>query len=354
MNGARLDDRRRCWRARGLTAAALAVLFASPARAQIYETVGTRAQGMGGAFVAVADDATATWWNPACLANAYFSTVYERSSTTEPATMAPAGPAWRGDTSAFAISFPALGLSYYRLRISEIVPRTPTQAGQPAGQEDPGAEGVVLRSLATRQFGVTVGQSLGAHLIVASTFKLVRAGLTTTTDGSPGDSLDHAANLDVPLETSGALDIGAMAVIENVRLGVSVKNVNEPTFDNGSNRFVLARQARVGLAFSTAALSTGLRDTVDSLTVAIDADLTKTATAFGDARHVAAGVEVSLLGRHLALRGGASTNTVGDAGRSASAGLSIALQSGVYLDAAATFGSDQSRKGWAIGLRLMA
>lgn len=352
MKDAHIDGRRRCWRARGLTAAALVVFLASPARAQIYETVGTRAQGMGGAFVAVADDATATWWNPAGLASVYFSTVFERSSMTEPADMAPAGPAWRGDASAFAVSFPALGLSYYRLRISEIAPQAPTQAGEPAGREDLGAAGVVLRSLATSQFGATVGQSLGAHLIIASTFKLVRAGLTTATDGSAGDSLDDAANLDVPLETSGDLDIGAMALIERVRLGVSVKHVNEPAFGDGGSRFVLARQARVGFAFSTAALSTGLRGTADSLTVAIDADLTKTATAFGDARHLAAGVEVSLLGQHLALRGGASTNTVGDVGSSASVGLSLALQSGVYLDGAATFGSDRSRKAWAIGLRL--
>ena len=48
------------------TAVATACLLASalPCRAQIYETVGTRAQGMAGAFVAVADDATAVWWNP--------------------------------------------------------------------------------------------------------------------------------------------------------------------------------------------------------------------------------------------------------------------------------------------------
>ena len=48
----------------------LAVLvLAAPARAQVFETVGTRALGMGGAFVAVADDVTAVYWNPAGLAN---------------------------------------------------------------------------------------------------------------------------------------------------------------------------------------------------------------------------------------------------------------------------------------------
>ncbi len=78
-------------------AAGLLAGTALPASAQIYEIVGTRAQGMGGAFVAVADDATATWWNPAGLATgAYFSSVIERGRTTEPGD-APGGPAWRGD-----------------------------------------------------------------------------------------------------------------------------------------------------------------------------------------------------------------------------------------------------------------
>ena len=37
------------------------------ARGQGFEAVGIRALGMGGAFVAVADDASATYWNPAGL-----------------------------------------------------------------------------------------------------------------------------------------------------------------------------------------------------------------------------------------------------------------------------------------------
>lgn len=344
----------RCWRTRGLTAGALVVFFASSASAQIFETVGTRAQGMGGAFVAVADDAMASWWNPAGHGSVYFSTVFERSTMTEPADPAPAGPAWRGDARAFAVSFPAIGLSYYRLRISETAPRTSVQPGERAGGADPGTSGVVLRSLATSQYGATISQSLGAHLIIGSTLKLVRAGVTTATSGPGDDSLDEAANLDVPVETRGDFDIGVMAAIDRVRLGVSVKHVHEPAFGDGDDRFVVARQARAGFVFSTAEFSTEPRGTADSLTVAVDADLTRTATVFGDARHVAAGIEVSLLERHLALRGGASTNTVGDGGSSASAGLTVGLLTGVYLDGAVTFGSDRSRKGWAIGLRLEA
>src|SRR5438128_6478424 len=91
------------------------------ARAQHYEDIGTRAQGMAGAFVAVADDATATWWNPAGLASgAYLSAVIERSTLREPATIPSVGPADETRVSGFSLAFPALGLSYYRFRISEI------------------------------------------------------------------------------------------------------------------------------------------------------------------------------------------------------------------------------------------
>src|SRR5213593_358339 len=80
---------------------------ARPAEAKSAEAVGVRAQGMAGAFTAVADDATAAWWNAAGLAGgSYFSAVLEYGRLTE-----------ASDTSVkgVSIAFPALGLSYYRL-----------------------------------------------------------------------------------------------------------------------------------------------------------------------------------------------------------------------------------------------
>src|SRR5690242_5273284 len=53
------------------------------AGAQTIETVGERAMGMGGAFVAVADDSTATWWNPAALAAGPFLDAAAGWSRTE-------------------------------------------------------------------------------------------------------------------------------------------------------------------------------------------------------------------------------------------------------------------------------
>src|SRR5260370_18029438 len=165
---------------------------------------------MGGAFVAVADDATATWWNPAGLILSDFSLVLERVRTTEPSGADPAGPAWRGDATSFAASFPAFGLSFSRLRISEIAPQTSTAGAQP-GRQDLGAAAIGLRSWVTNQFGATVGQSVGNHLVIASTLKLVRAGSTTSPGGSTGGSLDPAAALYVFLGAETDLGGGAPA-----------------------------------------------------------------------------------------------------------------------------------------------
>ena len=62
------------------------VVAPQAATAQIYESIGIRAQGMSGAFVAVADDATTTWWNPAGLASGgYFNAILEFDRVEEPA-----------------------------------------------------------------------------------------------------------------------------------------------------------------------------------------------------------------------------------------------------------------------------
>src|SRR4029077_19959913 len=96
------------------------LLLAAPAAAQPPDAVGVRAQGMGGAFTAVADDATAAWWNPAGLAGgSYFSSVLEYGHLPNPTDKTVKG---------ISIAFPALGLSYYRLPISEMRPAGSTGA----------------------------------------------------------------------------------------------------------------------------------------------------------------------------------------------------------------------------------
>src|SRR2546425_543492 len=94
-----------------------------------------------------------------------------------------------------SFAFPALGLSYYRLRVSEI--RAETSTGTEGGvRQDQGMAGVRLRSLLLNQFGATVGQSVGQHFVVGSTLKLVRASFGAEVRG-PGAaaSLDEAERL---------------------------------------------------------------------------------------------------------------------------------------------------------------
>src|SRR6266481_2044160 len=63
------------------------VSLSATAAAQTTDTIGVRAQGMAGAFTAVADDATAGWWNPAGLAGgAYFNAIIESGTNHEPRT----------------------------------------------------------------------------------------------------------------------------------------------------------------------------------------------------------------------------------------------------------------------------
>ena len=297
------------------------------ARAQHYEDIGVRAQGMAGAFVAVADDATATWWNPAGLATgAFFSGVVEYDSLQEPRKGGDIGappPDRRSHAGGVAVAFPALGLSYYRLNISEIRPPRSTAAGSP-GRQDQGV-GPGVSSLEISQLGASIGQSLGDHLVIASTLKLLRA----------------------QSETRGDIDVGAMAVFGAARFGLAVRNVTAPEVGDGAAAVVLARQARAGVSLTAAGIGRA-----EGVTVAFDADLTKTTTAVGDERHVSGGIEAWMLRRRIGLRGGLSANTAGDARPVVAGGASLALRSGMYVDGEATVGTDQARRGWGLGLRV--
>ncbi|PYR04067.1 MAG: hypothetical protein DMF97_00225, partial [Acidobacteria bacterium] len=103
-------------------------------------------------------------------------------------------PGWRAGSRGFAVAYPALGLSYYRLRISEIESAGST-ASDAASRQDQGAAPVRVRLRILNQFGATVGQSIGGHLVVASTVKLVRAGAAADVGDRAMTSLDTADDL---------------------------------------------------------------------------------------------------------------------------------------------------------------
>jgi len=290
-------------------------LLACPslAFAQRFDSVGVRAQGMAGAFVAVADDASATWWNPAGLATG-LSVVDLSLGVSE------------GGGRAAALTFPSLGLSYYRLKISQIQP-SGSIAPPVSGRQDNGAAGSGLSSSdeGLSQFGATFGQSVHSHLVIATTVKIVNA---------LGD-------------TQADLDAGAMAVFGGVRLGLTVRDLRSPTFGSGSGVFELERRARAGAAYF--APGSGM---LDAVVFAVDADLNAAHVAGLEEQDVTGGVETWWLGRRLAIRGGAGTNVAAGGGAFGAAGVSITPYPRVNIDGAVTRGADSARNRWGFGLRV--
>lgn len=304
-----------------------------PCRAQAAATLGTRAQGMAGAFVGVADDASAVYWNPAGLAGgAYFSLVLD--GTSSEAT--PDGDTRAGSRSGWllALSMPALGLSYYRLG---------TESVAPSGS-DP--DGFRLDSLVTHHVGATLVQSLTSRLAVGATIKMVRGFAGTAEIRAPeaSDALDdwdlmgqHHSRVDV--------DLGIMATGSMGRIGLVARNLSEPAFDTGQGRELsLERQVRAG----------GAVILLPKWALAADVDLLRHRAAFGDVREVALGTEAQVT-RRFAARGGVRLNTTGDRGRTpaVSVGGSFAVLGGLLVDAQVTAGSDEAFTGWGVAGRVV-
>ena len=154
--------------------------LAPTASAQSFNFVGSRARGMGGAFVAVADDASATWWNPAGLPNSLIvDGVVDFQSDgfidPQPTPISGRSAGARNGGFGVAFAFPAVGLSYYRVRQSGLEPTTAQAA---PGRQDPGTA-PLARSLLSQQFGVSLVQSIGDALVVGGTVRLVWGSIAT-------------------------------------------------------------------------------------------------------------------------------------------------------------------------------
>ncbi len=320
---------------------------ATQAAGQIVEAVGSRALGMGGAFVAVADDATATWWNPGALAEGPFVDLSLSRAVTESSRHR---PVQRDRVSSFAIGTPPFGLSYYSVRVTAIPAADPTD-GEDGDRQDEGGEAPV-RSLGMSQFGITLVQSLTSGVHVGTTLKYVRGTLRSGA-GDPGFSVADLLDRGDDLEGGDTghridLDIGVLAAGGPMKAGLLVRNVREPEFEteDGSQTVRLPRQVRAGVAFDGARI-----DTIP-LTLSFDADLRRYATPAGDRRVVAIGAEQWLFGKRLALRAGARFNRVGREERAVTGGLSVAVRSGVYLDGHLVRGGADDDRGWGMAARV--
>ena len=340
-----------CWSV--LTSVALlCALAADSAHAQVIETVGSRALGMGGAFVAVASDSSATWWNPAGIAAGPFVDIAWARSVTERVEELPAA---RDRASWFAVATPPAAFSYYRLRITDIQPFDPT--GDPAGSREDRRAGVPVRSLSASQLGVTLARTLVPGVHTGTTLKYIRGTLRQGREdslASPSDLLargdDYAGG-----ETQGRidLDVGVLAVAGSFRLGAVVKNLREPEFDAPGltpdappDRLTMRRQMRIGAAFDPEN-ATGV-----PITVAFDADVRTYATSSGERRMVAVGVEHWFLTKRVGVRAGGRKNTRGEGEMSATGGLTLALRGGLYLDGYAVRGRKVDEQGWGLAARI--
>jgi hypothetical protein len=308
-------------------------LVPSPAGAQQppFESIGSRALGMGGAFVAVADDPSAIHWNPAGLATAgpvaatiewsQFRIGNQKGTPT-------AGPSFRKSSFTSLGTWP-IGLSYG------------TQESTMLVQSDAGP---VAQTLKTRQFAATLLQSIVEGLVVGVTFRYVRGGLASelAQSDTAGKALDHGASLDSE-KTNGAFDydVGVMADMKRLRVGVTSRNLRSPTFVGAAGTSItMHRQSRLGLAVLP----------TDGLTLATDVDLDTVDLRDGLRRMIAFGGE-ERLGKRLVVRGGVRWSLRGPRRRVYTAGGSFSLRPRFWLDAHFTQGHVDGDRGFGLALR---
>ena len=321
------------------SAVAGVVLAALPSQlqAQSFDVAGTRAQGMAGAFVAVANDASAVYWNPGALASgAYFSMVFDRSTAE---VELDEGSAGNQSSWLLALAAPAVGLSYYRLRQTSTVPL-------PVEDDAPQMAGVA--SLVTHHLGATVVQSLTDHIAVGATVKAVRGiAATGTVLAADADLLLEAAD-DVGGRTTNRADVdaGILATSSIFRFGFVVRNIAEPGFDTpDGGEIKLKRQARAGVSMML----------TNAWLLAADFDLTRNTGPVGDDRAFALGAEGRVLKRAFA-RAGVRLNTAGgELGTQPAVtfGGTFAATGSVMIDAQVTTGSDEAARGWGLAGRIV-
>ncbi len=331
-----------------IVAAVLCLGWPALGTAQTIDALGTRAAGMSGAFVAVADDASAAYWNPGGFASgSFFSLVLDRTSAKAEPPDSSLGSSRSGWL--LALGAPALGISYYRLQSTRLNPAFPT-AEAAADRNVSGADDVRVRTLVSHHAGATLVQSILPGVAVGATLKLVR-GIAAVDVRPPGDRdslLDEGSALLGRASNKFDADLGVMATFGSLKAGLTVRNLTEPEFEApGGERLGLERQVRGGISVTL----------LDGWIVAADLDLLKTAGSAGfESRDFAVGTEARLARRFI-VRGGTRLDTAGDGpgGRraSASAGGSYAVTASFLVDAQVTAGSEWAPSGWGLAARFV-
>jgi hypothetical protein len=292
----------------------LLAVFPLSVAAQTFGGVGARAEGMGGAFVAVADDASAAYWNPAGIAT---GATFDLQISTG-----------RDSTVFVGAALPVLGASYYRT--SQAGGFTTVSASP--GRQNGGSGEVHAGTLRTSNIGATVVQTVAPGLVIGTTARVVRASVEGAGIGTTVD-----------------LDAGAMVSAWDMRFGLTGRNLREPEFEAEVGRVRMKRQFRVGAALAPRSLPTGVHG---PFTLAIDADLTATPSPRGDRRRAAAGGEYWTLRGYLGVRAGVRWSTLGVADKAFSGGFSVRLPRSVHIEGQLTDGDGVAPAEWNVGARV--
>jgi hypothetical protein len=318
--------------ARGFAAWLLVMSLPAAAEAQpVFESAGERALGMGGAFVAVSDDATSSHWNPAGLASggpAGMTIGWYRFELGDGDSPARGGAQSRRGSHTSLGTWP-LGLSFGTFRFTRLI------------DLDEGAVGV--ETLRTSQFGVTILQTIVQGLTVGSTLRYVRGDVVSVVSDrtTVAEALSATDDLEGPRSGAFDLDLGLMADMRRLRIGFTMKNLRTPTFGDASAvQITLPRQARLGLAILP----------LDGLTLAMDLDL-ETVDLLGDRRRNAVVGGEARLAPRLTVRSGARWSLEGASRLLGSAGVSLGLRPGLWLDGHYSYSRADDVREFGVALR---
>lgn len=310
-------------------------LLTTPLRAgaqPTFESVGERALGMAGAFVAVADDSTAVHWNPAGLVHggpAGMTIGWDRfqfGNSDAPMTI---GSRRRGTAFTSLGSWP-VGVSFGRFNNTAI-----------ASDENGVPQTVRLR---VNQYGLTMLQTLIEGIVVGGTVKYLRGNVASAPSQgfSNEDAFESLDDIDGITSQEFDVDLGLMVDMDKVRVGFVFKNLLTPEFTEVPvPATTLQKQMRMGVAVLPTA----------GLTLAMDIDLDTVDLHGGDLRrNIAFGGE-SRLGGRMAVRGGVRWSLEGLKRTVWAGGASVLLRPGMWIDSHYSYGTRGEDRGFGASMR---
>jgi hypothetical protein len=272
--------------------------------------LGARATGLGGAFTAVANDATAFYWNPAGVSQGPFVRVgvFGGSSYRDQGQLVEqlgsgrpgAGSNLDGDRAVgVSAGFTVFGVAVTRFR----------HTGSVLDDTVLSHQGLEIWDVAA-----SFAQSLPLDdLVIGFNLHFLRgtarageepAGAIPASEINVSDLAGRAVQFEGKTESEPGVDLGVQyRPREWIHLGLSARNLNRPTFHTErGDPISLAPHARFGVAF----------DLPRSVLLAADVDLSGRDGGIEQAewRELAAGVEKSWMEGKLTLRGGLRTELI--------------------------------------------